>query len=308
MLVISCGGWAQDFGIYGSTSVVDYVNYLDQTATGLWSGVDVSLAATPGTAAEGEDVLLRAPVIPGFAWDPGIFGTTPVFALVRPGDPSGTVTFREGSTILGTVDLNSVTDSAGKVTSQASLTLSTLSPGEHRITADYSGDGSYAAGSSPELPVTIYIQTTAPPAVSTPVVPPMVSFNGPTATGRGMSKVEFSGGGEECSFSKSAFLPVPDNVGATVGALKVPDAKVSFPHGLVDFTASGCTDGATLNFTFTLPSATPAGVTLYKHGSTFDDTTPHWYTYPANFDGKIVTFSITDGGRAQITLPQVEGV
>jgi hypothetical protein len=191
--------------------------------------------------------------------------------------------------------LSSVTDSAGNLTSQASLTLPTLPPGEHRITADYSGDGIYAAGSSPELPVTVYAQVAAPPAVSTPLVPPVVSFSGPTATGSGMSKVEFSGGGEGCAFSKSAYLPAPNNANSTVGALTDP-AQLSFPDGLVDFTVSGCVGGSTLNFTLTLPSAAPAGATLYKYGPTFSDATPHWYSLPAGFDGKTVTFSITDGG------------
>ena len=137
---------AGSFGTSGYTSNASSstVRYGDQTATGpdAWcfcSGVDVSLAATPGTVAEGQDVLLQASVI-----DIG-FSPAPTFALVLPGDPSGTVTFREGTNILGTVDLNSVTDSAGNVTSQALLTLSTLPPGEHRITADYSGDGLHAA-------------------------------------------------------------------------------------------------------------------------------------------------------------------
>lgn len=168
------------------------------------------------------------------------------------------MTFREGATVLGNADLTSVTDSAGKVTSQAALSLSTLSPGEHRITADYGGDGLHASGSSPELTVMVYAPSSAPPAVSTPVVPPVASFSGPTATGSGMSKLVFSGGGEGCTFSKSAYLPAPDNASAAIGTL-TDTTQFSFPHGLVDFTASGCIGGVTLKFTLTLPSAVPAG-------------------------------------------------
>lgn len=280
---------ASGFTEYTSSSAVSYAN---QTGTGLCSfscdPVDVALAAIPDTVAEGKDVLLRASVAVGF-------GSPPAFASVQTGDPSGTVTFREGATILGSADLTSVTDSAGKVTSQAALTLSMLSVGEHHITADYGGDGLHASGSSPELPVTVYAQTAAPPAVSTPAVPPVVSFSGPTATGSGVSKLVLSGGGEECTFSKSAYLPAPDNASAAVSAL-TDTTQFSFPHGLVDFTASGCVGGATLKFTLTLPSAAPAGAILYKYGPTFSDATPHWYAYPASFDGKTVTFSVTDGG------------
>ena len=288
-------GPTSSFVGYASSSTI---NYSDQAATDpgcVCTNVDVSLAATPGTVAEGQDVLLQASVISSFVWDTAVFSDPPVFALVLPGEPSGSVTFREGSTILGTAALNSVTDSAGKVTSQAALTLSPLSPGEHRISADYSGDGTYAAGSSPELPVTVYAPAMAPPEVAAPAVPPVIAFSGPTATGSGMSKVAFSGGGEECAFSKSAYLPAPDSASSTVGTVTV-DAPLSFPHGLVDFTVSGCVGGSTLDFTLTLPSAAPVGAILYKYGPTFSDPTPHWYSFPALFDGKTVTFSITDGG------------
>ncbi|MEJ2651512.1 MAG: Ig-like domain-containing protein [Gammaproteobacteria bacterium] len=135
-------GTTSGFSGYASSAAVSYSN---QTETGPCSfycdQVDMGLAAAPDTVAEDQDIELRASVI-----DVG-FGTPPVFASVQSGDPSGTVTFREGVTILGSADLSSVTDSAGKVTSQASLILSTLSPGEHRITADYGGDGLHASGS-----------------------------------------------------------------------------------------------------------------------------------------------------------------
>ena len=89
------GGTTPSFVGYASSSTVSYG---DQTATGpdpwcFCSNVDVALAATPGTLAEGQDVLLQASVI-----DIG-FGPAPTFASVLPGDPSGTVTFREGTNI-----------------------------------------------------------------------------------------------------------------------------------------------------------------------------------------------------------------
>jgi autotransporter-associated beta strand protein len=57
--------------------------------------------------------------------------------------PSGTVTFMDGSTTLGSGSL----DGTGKT----SLTLSTLSLGTHLLTAVYGGNGSYPSGSSPTL-------------------------------------------------------------------------------------------------------------------------------------------------------------
>ncbi|MGE4254461.1 MAG: IPT/TIG domain-containing protein [Xanthobacteraceae bacterium] len=59
------------------------------------------------------------------------------------GTPSGTVTFRDGATSLGTATLNG----AG----QATLTTSSLSVGSHSITAAYGGSGSFTASTSAAL-------------------------------------------------------------------------------------------------------------------------------------------------------------
>jgi autotransporter-associated beta strand protein len=68
---------------------------------------------------------------------------TAVVRVVPPGDrsPSGSVTFQDGTTTLGTVSL----DSAGTAT----FTAATLSGGNHAITAVYSGDTDFAPSTSP---------------------------------------------------------------------------------------------------------------------------------------------------------------
>jgi len=53
------------------------------------------------------------------------------------GSPSGTITFSDGSTVLGTVDVDSSTGEQG------SITVSDLSVSTHAITATYSGDDSF---------------------------------------------------------------------------------------------------------------------------------------------------------------------
>jgi hypothetical protein len=58
------------------------------------------------------------------------------------GTPTGTVTIREGNRVLGTATL---------VNGQASIVVSTLSPGSHDLTAVYSSDDSYAGSSSAVL-------------------------------------------------------------------------------------------------------------------------------------------------------------
>jgi hypothetical protein len=53
------------------------------------------------------------------------------------GDPSGTIVFTDGSTVIGTQPVSSATGG------QASITVPNLSVGQHAITATYDGDGSF---------------------------------------------------------------------------------------------------------------------------------------------------------------------
>jgi len=56
------------------------------------------------------------------------------------GTPTGTLVFRDGSTILGTATLSSA---------QATLGVGTLSKGNHTITAAYGGDTHFSPSTSP---------------------------------------------------------------------------------------------------------------------------------------------------------------
>jgi streptogramin lyase len=84
----------------------------------------VALSANPATA--GQPLLLAAAMIPNF---PGS------------GTPTGTVTFLDGTTPLGTAD-------AAYPTYQAHLQTTSLAPGTHTITAVYSGDASFTGSTS----------------------------------------------------------------------------------------------------------------------------------------------------------------
>jgi hypothetical protein len=70
---------------------------------------------------------------------------------------------------------------------------------------------------------------------------------------------------------------------------------VTFPHGLFDFTVSGCTPGATLAFTIVYPTALPAGTQYWKYGPRPGIPAAQWYVLPATASGNTMTFSITDG-------------
>ena len=68
---------------------------------------------------------------------------TATVSVVAPGAgaPAGTITFKDGTTVLDTVAVSSATGE------QASFTTSSLSVGQHAIVAEYSGDDSFLASS-----------------------------------------------------------------------------------------------------------------------------------------------------------------
>jgi alpha-tubulin suppressor-like RCC1 family protein len=89
-----------------------------------------TLSVSPGSAQPGQSVTLAATVRGGNG-----FGT-----------PSGSVVFRDGATVLGTVPL-----SAGA----ASFSTSSLGVGGHSLTASYGGDTLFLASVSPARPLTV---------------------------------------------------------------------------------------------------------------------------------------------------------
>jgi hypothetical protein len=82
--------------------------------------------------------------------NPSIHGNTVTFtAIVKSsttGTPTGSVTFKDGATILSTVTLSS-----GK----ASLAISTMAAGSHSITVVYAGDSNFTGSTSPPLTETV---------------------------------------------------------------------------------------------------------------------------------------------------------
>ncbi|APV49141.1 hypothetical protein BWI17_05275 [Betaproteobacteria bacterium GR16-43] len=124
-------------------------------------------------------------------------------------------------------------------------------------------------------------------------VPPVV-FSGPSATGTGTITASFIGGGGACVYSAPQFIGVPP--GAPPIPPTAPPGKVVFPHGLFDFSATGCIAGSTLTFTIVYPQSLPPETQYWKYGPTAADPTAHWYVLPAALTSNTATFSITDGG------------
>ena len=128
-----------------------------------------------------------------------------------------------------------------------------------------------------------------PASTTVSVTPVLTSYIAPTATGTGTATASVSGGGAGCGFTGTPQFVLPSNT----------PAGVTFPHGLLDFTLGGCTPGSTATLTITYPGAVPAGTHYWKYGPTPGggvNSTPHWYTIPANISGNTISFSITDGG------------
>jgi hypothetical protein len=110
-----------------SSAVAQMVNQAASTTT---------LTGSPNPSSSGQAVTFTATVS---ATAPGA------------GTPTGTVTFMEGTTVLGTGSL---------IAGSATFQITTLSVGAHQITADYGGDGSFTSSASAVFSQTV--NTSAP--------------------------------------------------------------------------------------------------------------------------------------------------
>lgn len=83
--------------------------------------------------------------------NPSSFGQSLTFTATvtpgKPGTPTGTVTFMDGATMLGSGALN------GSL--QATFMTASLAPGTHSMTATYGGDGSFSMSTSPTVIQTV---------------------------------------------------------------------------------------------------------------------------------------------------------
>ena len=99
------------------------------------------LGATGAKASTAPSVGLTSSVNPSSPGQSVTFTATVTPVAPAPGTPSGTVTFLDGTTTLGTGPVT--LDANG----QATYTTSSLSPGLHVITASYGGDTSFNSAS-----------------------------------------------------------------------------------------------------------------------------------------------------------------
>jgi hypothetical protein len=122
-------GWisATNTSVSGSTICGDIpVSFLDGTpiVVGIRATTQTTLSSSVNPSVYGQSVTFTATVS----------GLPPATSI-----PTGNVTFSDGGTVLGNVSLNS--------SGQATDTTSALSPGNHTITAVYSGDTNFTGSS-----------------------------------------------------------------------------------------------------------------------------------------------------------------
>src|SRR5438874_2714106 len=104
-------------------------------------------ASTTTTTLPGTTTGLTSSVQPSVFGQPVTFTATVAAKSPGAGTPTGTVTFKDGSSTLGTGTLNG--------SGQAMFTTSTLTVGSHSITASYGGDTSFKEGTSPKFTQTV---------------------------------------------------------------------------------------------------------------------------------------------------------
>ena len=128
-----------------SSGVATFVLPVLETAT-------TSVSASANVVDPGTSVTLTATVTPNGTPDTVVengSGSSSYWV------PTGTVTFMDGSTVLGTVTLNPLEDGTYSSTyvQQVTLLVPSLPTGTNSITAAYSGDQNFANGISTPLPV-----------------------------------------------------------------------------------------------------------------------------------------------------------
>ncbi len=116
-----------------------------------------TLSSTPNPSTAGQGVTLTATVLP---------------VAPATGVPTGSVSFRDGTTTIGSATLGA--------TGTASIVVSTLTAGSHSLTAAYAGAGNFLASTSP-----VVTQVVNAPAASTTTT--LTSAPNPSTTGQAVT-------------------------------------------------------------------------------------------------------------------------
>jgi hypothetical protein len=162
--------------------------------------------------------------------NPAVVGTTITFTASvvanapGAGRPTGTVTFKDNTTVLGTATLNSG--------GQATFTTSALALGTHAISASYAGDTSFLSSFSPDISEVVKASVRAAPVSPSP-------RTGTQAPGLFMTTTIVSSTpnpsvlGQAVTFTATVISFTP--------GLPLPTGTVDFLDGSTDLTPGGVT-------------------------------------------------------------------
>lgn len=243
---------------------------LNQVINGLAS--TASLTASPNPAYAGQTVTLSGAV------------------AAQNGTPTGTLTFYDGATLLGTATLNA----SGKATLTAAFAI----PGTHNLSAEYSGDAVYSAQISPIYAEDVLINPTAISVTASPnpsAAFNSISFSATVHSSTGLipnGSVVFSANGAQigsgvlqsgvASLSTSSLGAGTYSVTATYPGNSAFATAISAPYSLIVTQAASQTTvasslnpapaGSSVTFTATTTTAgsvVPAGLVQF-----FDGTVP----------------------------------
>ena len=260
-------------GVHGTSTSSPAVTENIQGGT----GTTVSSSENPST--DGDSVTFTA--------------TVTVSAGATPPTSPETVTFKDGSTTLGSGILSSV----NSVSSQATFTTSSLTPGTHSITASYSGDSENASSASSALSqaVRATTTTTVSSSSSTAAYASTVTFTATvvntTSTGAPSGTVSFTVDGSPLGSATTLSASRSNQATASVSS-----STLSVGTHTIVATYNGTTSGTlqfagstSSSFTETIQTATPA-TTLVS-------------SLNPSAAGQGVTFSVTVSGGAGAPTP-----
>jgi len=202
----------------------------------------------------------------------GITFTSDVAAAPGAPAPAGSMEFRDGTTVLGSVDVSS---------GEATFTTNTLDVGSHVITASYSGDAAYDAGNAPGVSQLVQAvadngsaqqQQSATPA-SVPAGPQTSASTNAESAQAGSLTVAAGGSAPlTVAWAPGAFGAAPAHVSATVRT-PVKTEGVQFAAGSAVLEIDAVTDSGqaitALNdaLDITIPDAPADVAPMYQRGN-----------------------------------------
>ena len=280
------------------------------TVTTLPLGSDPITASTPGDANNNPATSPSVTVTVGKATptvtvssslNPSIVNQSVTFTATTPASATGTITFLDGTTILGTGTLNN---------GQATFATSTLIVGSHTITVSYAGDTNDNPGTSAPLTQVVNKATPVipPPVVSSSTPPPNTPVTITETVPPGVTgTVTFSNG-----TTPIGTAPIVGGVATiTVSTLPVgPDPITATTSG--DANNNPATSAATV---VTVTPATPVLVAPIVSSNNPPPNTPVTITepIPSGVSGPVSFFNGTTllgtgtivNGQATLTVPSL---